>query len=80
MEFDWDNISIGEPGLNTSGSYFCELEEQEKAIRDLQKLLYVLGTIYLCFQLLLLISSGHQDGERSWRGAGLCCVVQLVGA
>ncbi|XP_055616063.1 trichohyalin-like [Toxorhynchites rutilus septentrionalis] len=21
-EFDWDNISIGEPGLNTSGSYF----------------------------------------------------------
>ncbi|XP_065086093.1 uncharacterized protein LOC135708074 [Ochlerotatus camptorhynchus] len=22
MEFDWDNISIGEPGLNTSGSYF----------------------------------------------------------
>lgn len=22
MDFDWDNISVGEPGLNTSGSFF----------------------------------------------------------
>ncbi|XP_021693260.1 caldesmon [Aedes aegypti] len=30
MEFDWDNISIGEPALNTSNSYFFRDIKMEK--------------------------------------------------
>lgn len=35
MEFDWDNISIGEPGLNTSGSYFFRDIKMEKEVDPL---------------------------------------------
>lgn len=31
MDFDWDNISIGEPELNTSGSFFFRGVKMEKA-------------------------------------------------
>lgn len=36
MEFDWDNISIGEPGLNTSGSYFFrDIKMESEVDREL---------------------------------------------
>ncbi|XP_029709688.2 caldesmon [Aedes albopictus] len=38
MDFDWDNISIGEPALNTSNSYFfrdnIKMEKEEEPNRD----------------------------------------------
>ncbi|KAL1404426.1 hypothetical protein pipiens_018893 [Culex pipiens pipiens] len=30
MDFDWDNISVGEPGLNTSGSFFFRNVKMER--------------------------------------------------
>ncbi|XP_055540462.1 calponin homology domain-containing protein DDB_G0272472-like [Wyeomyia smithii] len=34
MEFDWDNISIGDPGLNNSGSFFFRAIKSEKQMLD----------------------------------------------
>lgn len=34
MDFDWDNISVGEPGLNTSGSFFFRDGKMEKQDED----------------------------------------------
>ncbi|XP_053681721.1 DNA ligase 1-like [Sabethes cyaneus] len=34
MEFDWDNISIGDPGMNNSGSFFYRAIKSEKQLFD----------------------------------------------
>lgn len=34
MDFDWDNISIGDPGMNNSGSFFFRPVKSEKQLLD----------------------------------------------